>query len=100
MKPLDVNYHPDKEYRELFTVEVDCNKYTDDVIGITKDAELLYIKEEMGSHGNAYWTNRTFFSIDKNEFHHYLEIARNNGEIEKAIKNGHTTSEELEELDR
>lgn len=40
------------------------------------------------------------FSIDKTEFCRYLSVVRSKGEIEKAIRNGRTTEEELEQLSR
>lgn len=98
MKPIDVAYKPGKEYRELFMVCVNANKCTDDVVGITEDNELLYIKERLANHSSAYWVARDFFTIDKAEFRHYLSLARKNGGVEKAVKNGHTTLEELESL--
>lgn len=98
MKPIDADYKPNKDYRELFTVFVNTRKCTDDVVGITKDNELLYIKESLANQSSAYWVDREFFSIDKMEFKHFLSIATKNGEVEKAVKNGYTTLDELKRL--
>lgn len=98
MIELDVKYHPEKDYREMFTVSVDELMCTDDLIGITTAGELLYVKERLAGSGNAYYMEREFFSIEKEEFQQYLSIAKENGEIEKALRNGQTTEAELKKL--
>lgn len=95
MQLIEESLKPEIDYRELFTVEVDENKCTDDIIGIKNDGEIIFIKEKMSNSGNAYWMNRVFYSIDRDELHQYIEIAKSNGEIEKAIKNKRTTMEEI-----
>lgn len=47
---------------------------------------------------SAYWVQGTFYSIDKEELSKFLEQARTAGYIEKAIKCGQTTEEELKEI--
>lgn len=98
MISLDVKYYPEKDYRELFTVSVDELMCTDDLIGITTAGDLLYVKERLAGSGNAYYMEREFFSIEREEFQQYLSVAKENGEVEKAVRNGQTTKEELEKL--
>lgn len=100
MKSLDAKYYPNEDYRELFNIMVDSNKCTITCIGITNDGTFLYINERLANNSSAYWIDREFFVIDRDEFCYYLEIARAKGEVEKAIKNGRTTAEELEQLSR
>ena len=94
-----MKYVPEKDFRELFTVTVDPIRCTDTCIGITNDGTLLYIEEQMMSSGNAYWMDREFFEIDKEEFCRYLAVAEENGEIAKAVRSGRITEEELEQLE-
>lgn len=98
MERLDVKYYPEKDYRELFDVAVDSNKCIVELTGITNSGDFLYIIEKLANYSSAYYMDREFFSIDKNEFRSFLEKAMANGEAEKAIINGHTTREELERL--
>lgn len=98
MKELDVNYRPGKDYRELFSVMIDSNICEDTVVGITNAGELLYVNNKLMNNSSAYWVQSVCFSIDKEEFCEFLEQAKSRGFIEKAIKNGQTTKEELEEL--
>ena len=100
MKQLDVKYYPGKDYRELFDVTIDSHNCTSTSIGITNDGTLLLTKEELTNNSSAYWVSREIFSIDKEEFREYLSKAESSGHVEKAIKNGRTTSEELERLSR
>ncbi len=98
MKKIEENLQPDKDYRELFTVEVDELKCTDTVVGLKNDGLLLYIDEKLSNSGNAYWMDRTFYSIEKDEFKQYFEIAKSNGEIEKTIKNKKTSWDDLDQI--
>jgi len=76
MKPIEEKLTPEKDYRELFTLHVDSNKCTADIIGIKNDGEYLYISEKLASSGNAYWMDRIFYSLDEDEYKHYVEMAK------------------------
>lgn len=95
MRQLEIKYKPDKEYHELFNVMIDSLTCEDTAIGITNDGELLYIKSKLANSSSAYWVDREFFSIDNDEFCSFLKQAQANGYIEKAIRSGQTTEEEL-----
>lgn len=98
MKKLDKRYVPQEDYRELFCVSADSMNCTCEVIGLSREGEILFIKETLSNSGNAYYISREFFLPDREEFRHYLEDAGRDGELEKALKNGYTTMEELKSL--
>ena len=98
MKELDISYHHDKDYRELFSIMIDSNLCEDTAIGITNEGELLYIENKLMNNSSAYWVQSVFYSISKEEFCSFLKQARSEGYIEKAIRNGQTTEEELRKL--
>lgn len=98
MEKLDVRYHPGAEYRELFNVTVDSLHCTDTGIGLANDGRLLFIDSKLANNSSAYWVDSEFYTIDNEEFQHYLALARANGYVEKAIQSGQTTEEELESL--
>lgn len=87
MKLIEDKLTPEKDYKELFTVEVNEIECTDTVVGMRHDGVFLYIKERLANSGNAYWMDREFYSIDEDEFNHFLEMA---------IESGKTTLEELQ----
>lgn len=98
MKELDIKYRGDIDYHELFSVMIDSNTCEDTAIGITNDGELLYIENKLMNNSSAYWVQSIFHSINKKEFCEFIEQARAKGYIEKAIKNGQTTEDELQKL--
>lgn len=98
MKPLDARYRPNEDYKELFDLMVDPNKCIVTLIGVMKDGTFLYIKETLMNNSSAYWMDTELYSIDKEEFLHYVEEAKSKGNIEKAIKQNKITEEELEAL--
>lgn len=98
MTLLDVNYHEGREYHELFSIMIDSNKCEDTAVGMTNDGVLLYIENKLSNNSSAYWVQSVFYSISKEEFCTFLKQARERGYIEKAIKNGQTTEEELKKL--
>ena len=98
MKELDGNYHQDRDYHELFSIMIDSHLCEDTAIGITNDGNLLYIESKLMNNSSAYWMQRVFYSIEKDEFRAFLRQAKSKGYIEKAINNGQTTEEELEKL--
>ena len=100
MKKLDVNYRPGRDYRELFDIAINNKRSTASSIGITDEGELLYVYSELMNNSSAYWMDFECYSIDKSEFHQFLSEARSNGNLEKAIKNGNTTQEELAQLEK
>lgn len=81
MKPTEERLYPGEDYKELFTVDVDENKCTCNVVGIKNDGTLLYIKERLANNSSAYWVDRELYIIDKEEFSHYQEEARKNGRL-------------------
>lgn len=98
MKLLDVKYRCDIDYRELFSIMIDSNTCEDIAVGITNEGELLYIENKLMNNSSAYWVQSVFYSIDKEEFRTFLMQAKSRGYIEKAIKNGQTTEEEITTL--
>lgn len=100
MKKLDVNYRPGRDYRELFDITINRNDCTTAGIGITEDGELLYIRSELMNNSSAYWMDFECYSIDKAEYRNFLSAARANGNLEKPLKNGYITEEELARLGR
>lgn len=98
MKMLDEKYREGQDYRELFSIMIDSNRCEDTAIGITNDGELLYIENKLMNNSSAYWVQSVIYSINKEEFCKFLEQARFRGYIEKAIKSGKITEEELEFL--
>jgi len=98
VKELDVKYYPSKDYRELFSIMIDLGKCEDTCVGITNAGELLYIENKLANNSSAYWVQSVFYSISREEYCDFLKQARANGYIEKAIKGGKTTEEELIKL--
>ena len=98
MKELDVKYHPDEEYRELFSIMIDSYICEETCIGITNAGELLYIENKLMNNSSAYWMQSVIYSISKEEFRAFLKQAESKGYIEKAIQSGKTTKEELSRL--
>lgn len=82
MRKLNKKLYINDDYRELFTVSIDRNKCTDDVVGITNDGKLLLIKEKMANQSSFYYMEREFFSINNKEYIKYLDLAKLNGEID------------------
>lgn len=100
MQKTDVKYYPGKDYRELFDILVDSNVGEVISIGITNDGSIIYIDDKLMNNSSAYWTQTDIFSIDRDEFRKYLDIARSRGHLAKALKKGLTTEEELERLSK
>lgn len=98
MKELEIKYHSDVDYRELFNIMIDSHICEDKAIGITNDRKLLYIENKLMNNSSAYWMQSIFYSINKEEFCAFLKQARASGYIEKAIQKGQTTEEELKML--
>lgn len=98
MTLLDVKYRCDIDYRELFSIMIDSLTCEDTAVGITKEGELLYIENKLMNNSSAYWVQSIFYSIDQKEFRTFLTQAKSRGYIEKAIKNGQTTEEEIKKL--
>lgn len=98
MEKLDVKYRPGRDYRELFDITVDSIHCETTEIGITPTGTLIYLTTKLINYSSAYDVEAEFFTIDKDEFRHFLSIAGENGHIEKAIRLGKTTEEELQRL--
>lgn len=98
MKELGIKYYSNEDYRELFNVMIDSNTCEDFAIGISNDGKLLYVENKLMNNSSAYWVQSLFFSINKEEFCAFFEQARAKGYIEKAIKEGQTTEDELKML--
>ena len=98
MKELNVEYHSDKDYRELFSIMIDSRICEATAVGITNAGELLYIESKLMNNSSAYWMQSIFYSIDKGEYRAFFKQAMSRGYIEKAIQQGRTTAEELEKL--
>ena len=97
MKELEIKYRQN-EYRELFSIMIDSNICEETAIGITNEGQLLYLDNKLMNNSSAYWMQTIFYSIDKKEFRTFLNQARSRGYIEKAIKMGQTTEDELKRL--
>ena len=98
MKELNVKYHSDKDYRELFKTMLDASTCEDHAVGITNDDKLIYAENKLMNNSSAYWVQSVFYSINAEEFCALLKQARSRGYIEKAIQKGQTTEEELKKL--
>ena len=92
------DYYSDEDYHELFSIMIDSIICEDTAVGITNEGKLLYIENKLMNNSSAYWVQSVFYSIDKKEFGAFLEQARADGYIEKAIQSGQTTEEELKKL--
>ena len=97
---FDVNYRPGRDYRELFDIVINNKHSTTSSIGITEEGELLYIRSGLMNNSSAYWMDFECYSIDKGEYRNFLSTTKANGNLEKAIKNGNTTQEELARLEK
>lgn len=78
----------DVSYNELLVIDSDADKHTCDCLGISDNNELLFIKEKEAHIGNAYYMERKFFLIDKDEYLKYLGVAANNIRLQKSISKG------------
>ena len=82
-------------YNELLVIDSDAVNHTCDVIGIGDDGKLLFVKEREAHSGNAYYLQREFFQIDKDEYLNCLGTAANNLRLQKSISKGATDIEVL-----
>lgn len=98
MEKLDIHYRSGADYRELFSIWIDFLTCEDTAVGITKDGTLLYIESKLMNSSSAYWVQSTFYGINREEFRTFLNRARSGGYLEKAIRSGQTTEEELKQL--
>lgn len=98
MTETNVKYRCGRDYRELFNIMIDSLTCEDIAIGISDQGELLYVKSKLANNSSAYWVQSEFFYISKEEFCAFLKQARENGYLEKALKNGQTTEDELRKL--
>lgn len=86
-------------FRKLFDVKSYPEMHLCFFVAISGNGELLYITEEVASMGiTDIGLQRHIYRLDKAEFRDRLEQARRNGKLQKAIKKGYTTIEEVEKL--
>lgn len=75
-------------YNELMVIDSDANEHTCDVIGISKDGKLLFIKEREFRSCNAYCLRKEFYLIDKDEYLKHIGIAAKTNYLQRCISNG------------
>lgn len=80
-------------YNQLLVIDSDADKHTCDCLGIRTDGELLFIKEKESNVGSAYYIERDFFLIDKEEYLSCLGIAAKNIRLKRSISKGTTDLE-------
>ncbi len=97
MKELNVKYHSDKDYRELFKTMRDASICEDHAVGITNDGKLIYAENKLMNNSSAYWVQSVFYSINAEEFCALLKQARSRGYIEKTIQKGQNNRRRIKE---
>ena len=86
-------------FRKLFDVKSYPEMHLCFFVAISNGGDLLYITEEVASMGiTDMGLQRRIYRLDTDEFRDRVEQARRNGKLQKAIKKGYTTLEEVEKL--
>ena len=98
MEHLDISLKCGRDYRELFSIMIDSLYCEDTAIGVTAEGRVLYIENRLANNSSAYWVDSLFYSITAEEFDAFLNQAKAAGYMEKAIRNGQTSEEELQTL--
>ena len=84
------------KYQVLFHVKNDAEQHMRAFVGISGDDDLLYITETEEGYFTDICLHRRFYRIDTQEYAGYLERAKRRGKLDKAIRLGWTTWEEVE----
>ncbi|MBR5405094.1 MAG: hypothetical protein K6E36_06140 [Oscillospiraceae bacterium] len=86
-------------FRKLFDVKSYPEQLLRFFVAVSGSGDLLYITEEVTGMGiTDMGLQRHIYRLDKAEFRERLEQARRNGKLQKAIRKGDTTLEEVEKL--